>query len=82
MEELTVTLSVSECASNCQSCVTSGAKKCDTGKCNDGFGLDSTDSTCKGEQDILVSLEVSLAVVTQLYLYVVSLCHEIYASVC
>ena len=49
MEELTVTLSVSECASDCKSCVSSGAGKCDSGKCNDGFSLDSTDSTCKGE---------------------------------
>ena len=49
MEELIVTLSVSECASDCKSCVSSGAGKCDSGKCNDGFSLDSTDSTCKGE---------------------------------
>ena len=40
MEERTVTLSVSACASDCKSCVSSGAGKCD--ECNEGFLLVSS----------------------------------------
>ena len=55
VNELTVTLSVAACAPNCKSCDKNGANKCDPGKCNDGFGLDSSDSTCKGKFKTLLS---------------------------
>ena len=53
--ELTVTLSVSACDTNCKSCDKNGAKKCDPGKCNEEFGLDSSDSSCKGKFKTLLS---------------------------
>ena len=43
-----VTELISACSSDCVSCQTNGAGKCDSGHCNDGFGLDA-DNTCKGK---------------------------------
>lgn len=39
------------CDSQCTDCKTSGANKCDAGKCNTGFMRDATDQTCKACAD-------------------------------
>ncbi|CAD5126731.1 DgyrCDS14787 [Dimorphilus gyrociliatus] len=46
LNTITTPVACEKCNPNCKSCSTNGKDKCDTGQCNSGYFLDSSDQKC------------------------------------